>query len=110
VKKLRLYKGFAFNPVERMWNCGGLRYGSAAEAIASPYHNLTDDDHAALMDLKANPYEPEPRLEDVVRRGLTGMAPRPMLDALTTRVAAELRDAYPHIDSHYERIFTLEER
>jgi hypothetical protein len=102
MRKLRLYKGFAFNPVERMWNCRGLRYGSAAEAIASPYHNLTDDDHDELMRLKADPYEPVPKLEDVVYGWLKEEIECRIGGTFPPinhwRLIDRLREAFPHID------------
>ena len=103
MRKLRLYKGFAFNPVERMWNYKSLRYGSAAEAIASPYHNLTDDDHPELMRLKAEPYEPMPRLEDVVRNWTAkqiekGVSLIPLSSLNYIELVRDIRTAFPHID------------
>ena len=99
MRKLRLYKGFAFNPVERMWNCRGLRYGSAAEAIAEGLHNLTDYDHAELMRLKAEPYEPVPKLEDVLHDAYAEWFGSSIASlALPQFIANRLRAVFPHID------------
>jgi hypothetical protein len=59
MKKLREYKGVVWN--EFHWEIEeGRGYNTAAALITSYPRKFTDDDHAALMDLKANPYEPDP--------------------------------------------------
>jgi hypothetical protein len=64
MRKLREYRGVAYDPIGR-WLYDYLAYTSAASLIAENPH-FTDDDHAELMRLKADPYEKVPRLEDVI--------------------------------------------
>jgi hypothetical protein len=92
MRKLRKYKGFVFDPVKQTWDCSDLRYRSAAEAIAEGLHNLTDDDHAALMDLKANPYEPTPTLDSVLQDWYISRS------SSLSDLRERLRAAFPHID------------
>jgi hypothetical protein len=99
MKKLRKYKGFVFDPVKRTWDCGDLRYRSAAEAIAEGLHNLTDYDHAELMRLKAEPYEPVPKLEDVLHDAYAEWFGSSIASlALPQFIANRLRAVFPHID------------
>ena len=62
----RTYKGVTYkadgangNGTKWFWFLGN-RYVSAAEVIASWHTTFTDDDHAALLDLKANPVQVTP--------------------------------------------------
>jgi hypothetical protein len=103
MRKLRTYKGVTYNPEAQMWVTPHGRRSSASSAIESfPKLNLTDDDHAELMRLKAEPYEPVPRLEDVVYGWLkeeigcrTGGTFPPINH---WRLIDRLRAAFPHID------------
>jgi hypothetical protein len=66
MKKLRNYKGVTYSC--GFWYDGvGDRFSKAASVIANSRDRLfSDDDHAELMRLKADPYEPTPTLEEVV--------------------------------------------
>jgi hypothetical protein len=101
MKKLREYKGVTYS-------CG-FWYGSdvgcfstAASVIVNNRGTFSDDDHAELMRLKAEPYEPMPRLEDVVYEWLKEEiecrigGTFPPLNHW--RLIDRLRTAFPHID------------
>jgi len=98
MRKLREYKGVTFDVrvEDRPFRYAGVWYESAAKIIATFPHIFTDEDHVELMYLKKDPYEPVPKLEDVVRdwvedsRNFT----RPFISDLCYR----LRTAFPHID------------
>jgi hypothetical protein len=101
MRKLREYKRVAYNPERGRWLYDYLTYTSATSLIAENPH-FTDDDHAELMRLKADPYEPVPRLEDVVYGWLkeeiecrTGGTFPPINH---WRLIDRLRAAFPHID------------
>jgi hypothetical protein len=124
MKKLREYKGVAYNPEIGRWLYDRMTYLSAASLIAEDPH-FTDDDHAELMRLKAEPYEPESKvtLEDVVAQFWSlfehqmGFRLRGSIEAEATRDLCKLirvhllverlrfnepedaiRTAFPHID------------
>jgi hypothetical protein len=99
MKKLRSYKGVWYAPVLGWWHYGGAKYPSAASVITSvPY--FTDNDHAELMRLMADPYEKVPRLEDVIEsaydewRGGYSRAGYWFKELIAKRI----REAFPHID------------
>ena len=92
MRKLREYKGIVFDPAKERWRSRNWSYESAAEAIVSPYSRLTDDDHAALMDLKANPYEPTPTLDSVLQDWYISRS------SSLSDLRERLRAAFPHID------------
>ena len=97
--KLRTYKGVVFDPAIMEWRAGKWRYETAASAVESPYNGLSDYDHAALMDLKANPHEPVVTLEDVLHDAYAewlGVGSTSL--TLSQFVANRLRTAFPHID------------
>jgi hypothetical protein len=100
VRKLREYKGIKYLQSIGCFQHEGQSYKSAAYLVTHlPF--LDDDDHAELMRLKAEPYEPVPRLEDVVYGWLkeeiecrTGTFP----PINHWRLIDRLRAAFPHID------------
>ena len=103
MKKLRTYKGFVFDPAIMEWRAGEWRYETAASAVESPYNRLSDYDHAELMRLKAEPYEPVPRLEDVVRNWTAkqiekGVSHLPLSSLNYIELVRDIRTAFPHID------------
>jgi len=95
-RRFRRYKGWAFDPYAEMFlNLNGYRYASAATLIH--LLDLTDDDHAPLMDLKKNPHEPVPKLEDMI---LTcGNDSHNSREQYANELARRLRAAFPHIDT-----------
>jgi len=98
MKKLRPYKGVAYNPEIGRWLYDRMTYLSAASLIAEDPH-FTDDDHAELMDLKKNPYEPVPRLEDVLHDAYAEWFGSSIASlALPQFIANRLRAVFPHID------------
>jgi hypothetical protein len=100
MRKLREYKGVTYNPEAQMWVTPHGRRLSATSVIESfPKLNLTDDDHAELMRLKADPYEPVPRLEDVLHDAYAEWFGSSIASlALPQFIANRLRAAFPHID------------
>ena len=102
MKELRPYKGVTYNPERERWIYDYLAYTSAASLIAENPHALqhfTDDDHAELMRLKAEPYEPVPRLEDVLHDAYAEWFGSSIASlALPQFIANRLRTAFPHID------------
>ena len=99
-KKLREYKGVTYDDGKYRY-CG--TYGiSAASLIAVFPCTFSDDDHAELMRLKAEPYEPTPTLEEIVHGWLkeemecciSGSFPK--IDPW--RLIHHLRTAFPNID------------
>jgi hypothetical protein len=97
MNKLREYKGVRYNPLTKNWHTEGQTFESAAQAIClrarvGP-HALTDDDHAALMDLKANPYEPPYQtLKRILSDGLKAKM-------TVSEMAEVIRVAFPQIDA-----------
>jgi hypothetical protein len=108
-RALRRHKDWVYDPkmqVFRVWeHIHGFR--KAASAIHHSHTVLDDDDHAPLMALKADPYEPVVTLEDVVMKYLDHA-----LEAGKGRVggwvgtvklshttATAIRTAFPHIDT-----------
>jgi hypothetical protein len=62
---------------------------------------MNDDDHAPLMDLKKNPYEPLQTLEDVVKAFVYKPSSQTLAvnnDAIAI-FCAHIRAAFPHIDT-----------
>lgn len=101
MKKLRTYKGVAFDVrvEDRPFRYARVWYESAAKVIATFPHSFTDDDHAELMRLKAEPYEPVPRLEDVLHDAYAEWFGSSIASlALPQFIANRLRTAFPHID------------
>jgi len=100
-RKLREYKGWAYDPIDnRFKHLGGGGYFQYATNVVHYDNDLGDDDHAPLMDLKKNPYEPVVTLEDVVNswfvRWVEGhSAIGPEIVDLCERI----RTAFPHIDT-----------
>jgi hypothetical protein len=103
-KNIRVYKGIIFDPAKMMWCGWKSTHASAASAIEWSPNGLTDDDHAALMDLKKTPYEPTPKLEDVLESAYTewnacrntGVT---MFSSLFQFTARRIRSVFPHIDN-----------
>ena len=93
-RKLREHKGWRYDPSARVFRHKkhGFEFVCAVGVCNFDVH-FTDDDHAALMDLKANPYEKTPTLEEVVQKwwGWGGPA--------TQQLCAMIRAAFPHIDT-----------
>lgn len=106
MRKLREYKGVTFK--DGHWrHSDGDSHSTAASLIVVNRQTLTDEDHAELMRLKAEPYEPVPKvtLEDVVARFWSlfehqmGFRLRGSIEADATRDLCKLiRTAFPHID------------
>lgn len=99
MRKLRSYKGVWYGPERQRWKYEGMTYASAAHVIINlPF--LGDDDHAALMDLKANPYEPVKTLDEVVLHALhqTRNVYALTLEERAKAITEILRTAFPHID------------
>jgi hypothetical protein len=72
---------------------------SAARLISWPHADLTDDDHDELMRLKAEPYEPVPKLEDVLHDAYAEWFGSSIASlALPQFIANRLRAVFPHID------------
>jgi hypothetical protein len=98
MKKLREYKGIKYLQTIGCFQYEKQSYRSAAYLVTHlPF--LDDDDHAELMRLKAEPYEPVPRLEDVLHDAYaewfgSGIASL----ALPQFIANRLRAVFPHID------------
>jgi hypothetical protein len=98
MRKLRTYKGVWYVPALGWWQYAGAEYQSAASVIESA-PSLTDDDHAELMRLKAEPYEPVPRLEDVLHDAYAEWFGSSIASlALPQFIANRLRTVFPHID------------
>ena len=101
MRKLRMYKGVAFDVrvEDRPFRYARVWYESAAKVIATFPHSFTDDDHPELMRLKAEPYEPTPRLEDVVKEALRNTRSVHLtVEERETAIVALIRTAFPHID------------
>ena len=93
MKKLREYKGVVYQ--DGAWHftkTNGIAR-SAVNACQFFIINATDDDHAALMELKANPYElPHQTLERILSDCLQSK--------MNVSVVAEvIRSAFPQIDA-----------
>lgn len=102
MKKLRMYKGVTYNCgfwYDRAGDC----FSTAASVIVNNRDSFSDADHAPLMDLKKTPYEPTPKLEDVLESAYmewnasrnTGVT---MFSNLFQFTARRIRNAFPHID------------
>jgi hypothetical protein len=105
MRKLRSYKGVAFDPAKAVFLYEGFRFGQAVDVIVYARHRAcsssvhTDDDHAEMMRLKAEPYEPAPRLEDVLDDAYAEWFGSSITSlALPQFIANRLRAAFPHID------------
>lgn len=85
------YKGVTFE--RDMWRYKGYAYTEAYELMTQWYTDFTDDDHAALMDLKANPVK--------VATTPSTVASEP------TRIEKALKSlakAYPYLAAHADHI------
>ncbi len=104
MRKLRTYKGVTFDPAKAVFLYEGCRFGHAVDVIfhardpACISSFRTDDDHAELMRLKAEPYEDVQTLEEVIesayvewRVGFSGTGYREL-------IAKRIRQSFPHID------------
>jgi hypothetical protein len=99
MNKLREYQGVTYR--DDVWWYEGVGYDSAIHLLHLANWG-SDADHAALMDLKANPYEPTPTLEQIIVEYTEEIAytmseeeeQRYMLD-----ICARLREAFPQIDA-----------
>lgn len=102
MRKLREYKGVTFK--DGHWrHSDGDSYSTVASLIVVNRQTLTDDDHAELMRLKAEPYEKVPRLEDVVRNWTAkqiekGVSHLPLSSLNYIELVRDIRTAFPHID------------
>jgi hypothetical protein len=102
MRKPRPYKGIYYYPDTGRWHYCGISYKSAANVITN-LQFLSDEDHAPLMDLKKTPYEPAPKLEDILESAYmewnasrnTGVT---MFSNLFQFTARRIRNAFPHID------------
>jgi hypothetical protein len=100
--KLRQYKGVTWNQLH--WETAeGRGYDRAASLIAAYPRKFTDDDHAALMDLKNNPYEPIQTLEDVVNEWNVSAewVRRSESKYALQELCTYIREAFPDIDKPF---------
>jgi len=102
MRKLRTYKGVAFDPAKAVFLYEGCRFGQAVDVI---FHSssLTDDDHPELMRLKAESYEDVQTLEGVVRDWVAsqigkGVPLFPIHRFDFMQLVRDIRAAFPHID------------
>jgi hypothetical protein len=92
---LREYKGVTYR--DGKWWFRELSYDKAARLIAIVC-GFTDTDHAALLALRDDPYEPVPTLEAVVQSWYEAeIADAPEMD--TNDLCVRLRAAFPHLDA-----------
>ncbi len=104
MKKLREYQGVTHR--DEVWWYEGVGYDSAIHLLHLADWG-TDDDHAALMDLKAQPYEPTPTLEQIIEAAADHayLAGRGLArdwkgtHALSLNMADAIRYAFPQIDA-----------
>ncbi len=97
MRKLRAYKGVWYGPDTQRWQCEGIMYRYAANVITSlPF--MSDDDHPELMRLKAEPYEPMPRLEDVIESAYEEWRGGYSRTGHKELIAWRIRQSFPHID------------
>ncbi len=105
MNKLREYKGVTYR--DGAWWFEEMAYSEAVRVLAdmdSTRHRITDADHAALMDLKANPFEPTPYLESLLDTLIREVAPRKgdvEVAFYVKEFAATLRAAFPQIDADH---------
>jgi hypothetical protein len=109
--KLREYKGVTYRGGEWI-DADSVKWTTATDCL---YHNsaprsykeskqvdLTDADHAALMDLKNNPYEPNPTLEDVVEEWNEAEWVRQSESEYALQeLCTYIREAFPDIDKPF---------
>lgn len=98
MRKLREYKGIKYLQSIGCFQHEGQSYKSAAYLVTHlPF--LDDNDHAELMRLKAEPYEPVPRLEEAVVNALHRTRPAHLMtvEERAAIIADTLRAAFPHI-------------
>ena len=69
-RRLREYKGVTYQDGAFHYSAHWSPRFSAIRACVDFICTADDADHAALLDIKANPYEPVETLEDVVREWL----------------------------------------
>jgi len=93
MKKLREYKGVTF--VGDKWRYKHWVYNRAYKVIEA-FEFLDDDDHAALMYLKENPWEPTPTLEQVLLKAWNNC---PNDGFMHLHLAEAIRSAFPQIDA-----------
>jgi len=95
MKKLREYKGVVYQ--DGAWHF--IKTNGIARSAVNACHffiiNATDDDYAALMDLKANPYEPP---YQTLKRILSDCLHSKMS---VSEVAEVIRAAFPQIDGDH---------
>jgi len=97
MKKLRAYKGIKYLPTIGSFQYGGQSYKSAAYLVTHlPF--LTDDDHAALMRLKAEPYEDVQTLEEVIESAYEEWRDGYSRTGYKELISKRIRAAFPHID------------
>lgn len=104
MRKLREYKGVVFDPAKAVFLYEGCRFGQAVDVVvharypacSSSFH--TDDDHAELMRLKAEPYEKAPRLEDVIESAYEEWRDGYPRTGYKELIAWRIRQSFPHID------------
>ena len=98
MRKPRPYKGIYYYPDTGRWHYCGISYKSAANVITNlPF--LSDDDHAPLMDLKKNPYEPVMTFGQIVHGWWEHSSDRRFIRAADIEdLCSRLRTAFPNID------------
>lgn len=106
-RRLRSHKGVTYR--DNCFYVNGQPYATVACAISNNTSaGLRDEDFAALLDLKANPYEPMPTLESVLD-SWADECTYITHDARYADLCARLRAAFPHIESHLSPQFTAAE-
>lgn len=95
MKKLREYKGIVYKDGAWHFNKTDGIARSAVNACQFFIINATDDDYAALMDLKASPWEPTP--ESVVEAWFTDA--NKDWEFSKALLCTRLRSAFPQIDA-----------
>lgn len=113
--KLREYKGIKYDPTSPYPWIGLISVYKYAWEVCANERGFDDEDHAALLDLKKNPYEPNPTLEDVVNEWNEAEWVRSYeSDIALGELCTMLRTAFPQIDTQSEDDFspepTLEEQ
>ena len=101
-RKLRRYKDWVFDPSANVFR--HKKHGFEFVGAVNVCHfdvDFTDDDHAALMDLKAYPYEQMPTLEKVVWTWWQSNMPSAYI-LNSDDLCDTIRAAFPHIDTRPE--------
>lgn len=103
-RKFRTHKDWYYNPDQKLFKHMSSPVIPQCTATGVCYHYLNDDDdHAALMNLKADPYEALPTLDEIIHKWwktTNGGGPY----GLSRRI----REAFPHIDMPPETDVTQE--